>query len=328
MGPRSRCRNEDAPSPQPFQFPLPPAPKDEDLPDFKHVRSTIASMLTRSSDAAPPDQRADGSSSYAAQFVHLAWQCAATFRATDFLGGCNGARIRFSPQREWPENKATPSILAVLDDVKQVHPSVSWADLIVLAGTVALENSSVRVVRMMNDLEFCGGRTDASDGTGSPSFLATRKTPDPLLAANDDALVKGLSLREYVALQALPRSRVVMDKLGYSGTWSHPSELDISSMDASNEYFVRLLTMDWVPRVNDQGVKEYVAALDQPGEADAHIFMTEKDLAIKIDPLMHQIALEYASHQDLFVSELASAWNAMMMADRFDRPSEKACRWR
>lgn len=100
-----------------------------------------------------------------------------------------------------------------------------------------------------------------------------------------------------------------MSKLGYSGTWSHPSELDVSSMDATNEYFVRLLSLDWTPRVNNQGTKEYVAALN--GSSDHRIFMTEKDLAIKTDPVMHEIALEFASDKDLFVSELASAWSTM-----------------
>ena len=342
MGPRSRCMNDDAPPPQPFQYPLPPPPQDEALPNFKLIRSSIESLIshTSSSTSPLPDWRADGSPSYAAQLIHLAWQCASTFRATDYLGGCNGARIRLSPESDWPENKAADDILTVLGDIKSSHPSISWSDLIVLAGTVALEQAAGRTAAPIGGLEFCGGRTDATDH-GSPSFLSQRIISDPILAVNDDALVKGLSLREYVALQGLPRSRRVMKKLGYSGTWSHPSELIVSSLDLSNEYFIRLVSQEWTASINDKGVKEYVAVV--PGdkaqamttvegaqatvEGDRHIFMTEKDLAIKSDPVLHAIALEYASDKELFLSTLASTWSSFMLADRFEAPRKRACEW-
>ena len=90
----------------------------------------------------PPDKNAKGSSSYAPLFVRLAWQCSNTFRQTDYMGGCNGARIRLEPQKSWPQNKALDTALDVLLPVKEKFgDSLSWADLIALAGNTALEDS-------------------------------------------------------------------------------------------------------------------------------------------------------------------------------------------
>jgi len=93
--------------------------------------------------------------------VRLAWSCASTFRSTDHLGGCNGARIRFAPQAEWPSNAALDQALTLLEPVKETFGAgLSWADLIALAGTVALVEAG------SGPLSFCGGRTDASGGGG------------------------------------------------------------------------------------------------------------------------------------------------------------------
>ena len=89
MGPHSRCVGTDVPPPQDFQLPLPDAPKE--LPSFTDATWAITTMLSQNP-------------SNAALFVTLAFQCASTFRITDFLGGCNGARIRFPPQSDWAVN--------------------------------------------------------------------------------------------------------------------------------------------------------------------------------------------------------------------------------
>ena len=71
--------NEDAPPAQPWQNPLPE--RTEPLPDFALVRQIIRAILRSVGEAT-------------GLFTRLAWQCASSFRATDYLGGCNGARIR------------------------------------------------------------------------------------------------------------------------------------------------------------------------------------------------------------------------------------------
>ena len=89
MGPHVRCEGTDVPPPQEFQLPLPDAP--EDTPSYTRVKWAIGRVL-------------DQDPSYRSLFVTLAYRCAATFRGTDLIGGCNGARIRFPPQSEWEIN--------------------------------------------------------------------------------------------------------------------------------------------------------------------------------------------------------------------------------
>ena len=114
--------------------------------------------------------------------TRLAWQCISTYRETDYLGGCNGARIRFSPGKDWEVNKNLDRALDLLSPVKARHgASLSWADLIILAGNTALELAG------NISLPFCTvGRVDAEDGGGwqflyprvrfSSLFLVARST--------------------------------------------------------------------------------------------------------------------------------------------------------
>ena len=109
--------------------------------------------------------------------TRLAWQCISTYRSTDYLGGCNGARIRFEnhlkykinkvdlrfpPGKDWDVNKNLDRALDLLSPIKSRHgPGLSWADLIVLAGNTALELSNTDL-----RLPFCPGRTDDTRGEG------------------------------------------------------------------------------------------------------------------------------------------------------------------
>lgn len=102
MGPYTRCAGTDVPPPQEFQLPLPEA-SDPSRSDIKKAIKAIKKIVFSEQSSIDPDVF-DGASTYSALFVTLAWQCASTFRSTDYLGGCNGARIRFSPERDWSTN--------------------------------------------------------------------------------------------------------------------------------------------------------------------------------------------------------------------------------
>jgi catalase (peroxidase I) len=153
--------------------------------------------------------------SAASNFAALAWQCASTFRATDYAGGCNGARIRFPPQSTWPANRGlVDAAMQQLQPVKKSHSDLSWADLIVLAGTLAVEQQAAGSSRITSatvgaPFSFCPGRTDASSAAGTEQ-LAPRKYSSPELAFKDGAVVQGLTAREAVVLAARPRRCVVV----------------------------------------------------------------------------------------------------------------------
>lgn len=102
MGPYSRCAGTDVPPPQEFQLPLPDPPKTPSQNVYEAIQA-IKEILFSPQPSINPDVF-EGRSSYVALLVTLAYQCASTFRSTDYMGGCNGARIRLPPQRDWASN--------------------------------------------------------------------------------------------------------------------------------------------------------------------------------------------------------------------------------
>ena len=119
--------------------------------------------------------------------VRTAWASASTFRATDFRGGANVARIRLAPQNEWDVNQ--PAELAVvlekLEGIKRQFnqartdgKKVSLADLIVLAGAAAIEDAARKAGHDI-EVPFTPGRMDASQAqTDVDSFAALEPTVD------------------------------------------------------------------------------------------------------------------------------------------------------
>jgi catalase-peroxidase len=180
MGPFARCLGDEVPPAQPWQYELPTAPTSK--PDYVPVRWAIQDLIDKDSENI-------------AAFAKLAWNCAATFRETDYRGGCNGARIRFSPEKDWASNAGSAAALATLESVKSEFDDVSYADLIVLAGQTAVEAAGGE------KMDFCGGRVDAADGAGSHG-LEPRVYPNPFISIQDNFEVKGLTDEEGVAITA------------------------------------------------------------------------------------------------------------------------------
>eukprot|EP00759_Apiculatamorpha_spiralis_P032685 PhF_6_TR34138/c0_g1_i1/m.49854/K03782/katG; catalase-peroxidase len=303
MGPRERCLGPNVPPAQKFQHPLPPAPSP--LPDFTQVSAAIRKVMNTASSAINPDY-VNGNAYYGALFVHVAYQCATTFRKSDYLGGCNGARIRFPPQSNWPANEGVNQVLQVLQPVKtQFGASLSWADLIVLAGNVALSDASGLT------FPFCGGRADATEGYAD-GLLQPNGEMGPTCQLRYDATMLGLDDFEYVALAGRLRSPSQMRRQGY-GNASYTSTTNV----LNNQYFSVLLNNEWNATRNPISRKsEYTSG---------SLVMTPFDISIRLNPILRDIAEGYAQDQGFFIASFLDAWTKLMNADRFKDPINKVC---
>ncbi|RMX70141.1 hypothetical protein DD238_000268 [Peronospora effusa] len=296
LGPVARCRGNDVPPAQPFQMPLPPTPAT--LPNFNDVRSDIHSLLRKSVDGLESDSSSDATPYNGALFVHAAWQCASTFRMTDYAGGCNGARIRFLPQKDWAVNAGVDTIISALESVKKSYPALSMADLIVLAGQVALEDVGNVTI------DFLGGRTDAENGNGTEILAPREYYNTTLIAVRDSIKILGVSPYEAVALAGRPRSVIQQKMLGYSGSYSN------DSLMLSNKYFQVLLNETWT----QMSEKEYKAE-------GKDVYMMDTDLALLAAPELKEAVQLFASEKGVFKHTFALAWAKVMTADHFNASS-------
>jgi catalase-peroxidase len=311
MGPRTRYLGPEAPTEDLiWQDPVPAGTALSDA-DVASLKDKIAASGLSTS-----------------QLVKTAWASASTYRGSDKRGGANGARISLEPQRGWAVNEpdALAKVLSVYEGIKAEHGSVSLADLIVLGGSLGVEQAAKAAGHDLT-VPFTSGRGDATQEwtdvesfevlepkvDGFRNYLSTKFTVPTEELLVDRAQLLGLNAPEMAVLVGGLRV------LGANLDGDERGVLTDRPGTLTNDFFVNLLDMKtaW-KQVSEESDEEFVGSDRLTGEQRWTASRT--DLVFGSNSQLRAISEVYACDDagEKFVKDFVNAWVKVMDADRFD----------
>jgi catalase-peroxidase len=263
-----------------------------------------------------------------AQLVSTAWAAAASFRGSDKRGGANGARIRLEPQKNWEVNQplVLAKVLTALEGIqKEFGKPVSLADLIVLAGSAAVEDAAKKAGFNVT-VPFAPGRTDASqDQTDVTSFEPLEQTADGFrnyLRLGHKLRAEELLIdRAQLLTLTAPEMTVLVGGLRVLGAnykQSRDGVLTATPGTLTNDFFVNLLDMatEWKASTTTEG---HFEGTDR-STGEVKFTATRVDLVFGANSQLRAIAEVYAASdaKEVFVTDFIAAWTKVMNLDRYD----------
>ena len=297
-----------------WQDPIPPV--DHPLIDAADIKTLKAEIL--------------GSGLTVAQLVSAAWASASTFRVSDKRGGANGARVRLAPQKDWPVNDPSQlaKTLAALEAIQARFNGaggrqVSLADLIVLAGSAAVEKAAADAGAPV-EVAFAPGRMDASqEETDAHSFAPLEPASDGFrnyrasgqqFMSPEEALVDRAQLLRLSA----PEMTVLVGGLRVLGANAGGSPHGVFTRRPgvlTTDFFVGLL--DMATQWSADG-DAFQGRDRKTGEA--RWTATRVDLIFGSHAELRALAEVYACADAAakFARDFAAAWTKVMNADRYD----------
>ena len=309
MGPKVRYLGPEVPKEDLiWQDPLPAATHNPTAADIADLKAKIA---------------ASGLS--VSELVSVAWASASTFRGGDKRGGANGARLALAPQKDWAVNKVAVGALAKLQAIQKASGKASLADVIVLAGSVGVEQAA-KAAGVVVQVPFAPGRVDATQAqTDTDSFAPLEPVADgfrnyvkgPIGASAEGMLLDRAQLLTLTA----PELTALVGGLRVLGANADGGKHGVFTDKAgvlTNDFFVNLLDMGTVWRATASGAEAFegndrkTGALKYTG--------TRADLVFGSNSILRAYAEVYASadgHPKL-VADFVAAWTKVMNLDRYD----------
>lgn len=318
MGPKALYLGADVPAEDLiWQDPLPA--RDYDLVDAADISALKVEVL------------ASGLS--VGELVAVAWSSASSFRGSDKRGGANGARIRLAPQKDWASNEPEQltKVLSALEKIqanfnaKQSGKQISLADLIVLAGSAAVEQAAKAAGHNVT-VPFNAGRVDADDAhTDAASFEPLELEADGfrnfLPKAFTVSAEEMLIDRAHLLTLNAPEMTVLVGGLRVLGANHGQAAHGVFTANAgvlNNDFFVNLLDMSttWQP---DNADAQTFTGRDR-SSGDIKWTGTRADLIFGSNSQLRALAEVYAASDasEKFVTDFVAAWVKVMELDRFD----------